>query len=123
MSVKIKDKKISIWKQVKYNNKGQIIYKYERAIEGKAWAYYKQTGGAKTITSAGIAFINTVEDCFFYINYRKTDTSLFNLIVYNHKIYDVVYIDNNEGYTNDLKITCKLAENQDFSAYTDLVDD
>lgn len=121
-NVKIKDKKIALWLLTEENKLGQIKKVYTRAYPGKIWAYYRQTGGNKTLTNAGVVFVNTVEDCIFIINKRKNiDTSM--IIVYNHKIYEIQNINDNEGYNTDIVINCKLAENQNFSSYNGLTDD
>lgn len=121
-NTKIKDKKIAVWTYKTVNNMGMNKKVYERAIPGKIWAYYRQTGGNKTLTNMGVVFVNTVEDCIFITNYRK-DIKPDMLIVFNHKIYEIQNINDNEGYKTDLVINCKLAENQNFTSYDGLTDD
>lgn len=121
----LKDKKVSLW------NRGELktgaIYYWNRAIDGKVWAYYRQSGGRVSIeTSNGLLWQRVNEEAIFVLN--NAVASLLNSnskIMYNHKLYTIVNIDNYEGYKNEVKITVELAKNYTAldTYYPGIVDD
>ena len=121
-----KDKKISIW------NRGERVgtsskYNWIRAVEGKVWAYYRQSGGdIKIVSSNGIKIQNTSEEAIFVINNRSDILIDSNTkILYNHKLYDITNIDDYEGYKTDIKLSVKYSSNYQSleTYYPGIVDD
>lgn len=106
----VKDKKISVWKIETQKINGVTKSTYTLAIESKIWAYYRETGGNRTLDSVnGLVLNNTIEDCIFIINYRE-DIKTENLIQFNGKVYTIQHINNGEGYRKDLILSCKLGK-------------
>ena len=56
--------------------------------------------------------MNASEEVVFTINYR-TDLTNEMMIEYGSKFYEVIRVDDYEGYKDDLNIYCKLAADQE----------
>lgn len=120
----LKDKKLQLWKYESSKVNGVTVKTWVKATASKIWAYYRQTGGSKTIEGSAIKYYNAVESAIFVVNKRSDitiDTTL--LIVYNHAIYEINVVDDYEGNSSELKISAVLAEDQNFSSYSGLVDE
>ena len=55
--------------------------------------------------------VNVAEEVVFTINFRKGITNEM-LIDFGGKLFEIVRIDDYEGYKDDLNIYCKLAADQ-----------
>lgn len=116
----LKDKKLSLWDYTTETIKGvtkKVYYSENRLI----WAYYAHNGGTAAIEGSTLKVYDENATAIFVINRRTV--KIGNLIVYNHKIYEITRIDDQEGYRLDLKLYAKLASNQSFSSYNGLEDD
>lgn len=113
----LKDKKIQLWEYTTETVMGVVVKKWVKYYPTKVWAYYRQTGGTKTLESGAISFYDTTENAVFVVN-RNADIEYTTKLrlVYNHKIYDIVQVDDFEGYLTDLKITAKYSSSQDFNS-------
>ena len=112
----LKDKKIQLYKFTTTKVNGISVKQWEKAQPSKIWAYYRQSGGTKTLSGSAIVFSDTTENAVFIVNRQNgftIDTSL--RLVYNHKIYDIVNVDDFEGYLYDLKVTAKYSSSQTFN--------
>ena len=117
----LKDKKITVWSHTSKNVRGvpMVTYKKEYSL---IWAYYRHDGGSATRSGGNsIRIYDENAAALFVINKRPIEATW--LIVYNHKIYEITRIDDYENYNDDIKLLCKMAENQSFNAYKGLVDD
>lgn len=64
------------------------------------WAYYRQASGSEFYAAATV---NEKVEAIFQINWRNDiDTSM--VILYNNQKYNIMRIDDFEGYKTDLKI-------------------
>lgn len=107
---RIKDKKISIWELKTEKVNGITTKQYSLKYPNKIWAYYKDTGGNRTLDSVnGLVLNNTVEDCIFIINHRS-NLETTDLIQYKGNVYTIQHINNGEDYKKDLILSCKLGE-------------
>lgn len=120
----LKDKKLQLWKFETSKVNGVSVKKWVKATPSKIWAYYRQTGGSKTIEGSALKYYNAVESAIFVVNKRSDiDINTKLLIVYNHAIYEINVVDDYEGNSPELKISAVLAEDQTFSNYSGLVDE
>lgn len=112
----LKDKKIQLYSYTETRVNGVLVKGWQKATTSKIWAYYRQTGGSKTLEGSAVKYYNTVEDCIFIVN-KRSDIALSTAlrIVYNHKIYNVNVIDDYDGNVDELKISAKLNDDQTFN--------
>ena len=116
----LKDKRLSIWSFTSTTSHGVPVKTYNKEYS-LIWTYYRHNGGSAAITGSSLKFYDENGEALFVINKRKVDIGW--LVIYNHKIYEIKRIDDYEGYNDDIKLYCKMATNQSFSAYNGLVDD
>ena len=116
----LKEKKFSIWEYTTVYIKGVAVKKYVAKYR-KIWTYYRHNGSSAAIEGSAIKIYDENASAIFVTNRREVEHT--DIIVYNHKIYEITRIDDYEGYSDDLKILAKLAENQRFSSYNGLEDD
>lgn len=114
----LKDKKINVWEYTSTVVSGVTKKTYVKRYN-KIWAYYRHNGGNATITGTALKIYDENASAIFVIN--KREIKIGYVIVYNHKIYEITRIDDFEGYTDDIKVYCKLATSQTFN--NGLVDD
>ncbi|MBR2504432.1 MAG: hypothetical protein IKB61_00620 [Elusimicrobiaceae bacterium] len=121
----LKDKKVSVWKQGEH--KTGVIYYWDRAIPGKVWAYYRQSGGRVSIeTSNGLLWQKVSEEAVFVFNNDVAKLLDINsMIMYNHKLYTITNIDDFEGYKGETRFLVELARNYEAldTYYPGIVDD
>lgn len=111
----LKDKKIALWKSETRKVNGVNQTTYVQLDPFKIWAYYRQEGGTKKLTNVGLVVSTTEETAIFIVNSNsQLNFKEISRIVFNHKIYEIVVIDDYEGYKGDLKITVKLSTSQTF---------
>lgn len=111
----LKDKKIALWKSEtrKVNGVNQTTYVQYNPF--KIWAYYRQEGGTKKLNNVGLIFSSNEETAIFVVNSNsQINFKEISRIVFNHKIYEIIVIDDYEGYKGDLKITVKYSSSQVF---------
>lgn len=116
----LKDKRLSIWSFTSTTSHGVPVRTYSKEYS-LIWAYYRHNGGSAAITGSSIKVYDENGEALFVINKRKVDIDW--LVIYNHKIYEIKRIDDYEGYNDDIKLYCKMANNQNFSIYNGLADD
>lgn len=116
----LKDKRLSLWSFTTTSNKGVTIRNYVKEYS-LIWAYYRHNGGNASLMGSSIEVYDENASALFIINKRPVNIEW--LIIYNHKIYEITRVDDYEGYQDDIKIYCRVADNQNFSAYKGLVDD
>ena len=116
----LKDKKISVWRMGTKKVNGVNVTKYE-PIAKNVWAHYQQMQTGSTLTETnGLMVYDSQERAQFVINYRAdVQPTPGDLVVFRNKFYAVSGTDTFEGYTDNLKILCDLAEDQDAETYTD----
>lgn len=111
----LKDKKIALWKSEtrKVNGVNQTTYVQYNPF--KIWAYYRQEGGTKKLNNVGVYISTTEQTAIFIVNTNsQINFKEISRIVFNHKIYEIVVIDDFEGYKGNLKITAKYSSSQVF---------
>ena len=116
----LKDKRLSIWSYTTSSSHGVTTKTYVKEYS-LIWAYYRHNGGNATLTGTSIKVYDENAAALFVINKRPVNITW--LVIYNHKIYEITRVDDYEGYQDDIKVSCKLATNQNFSSYNGLVDD
>ena len=116
----LKDKRLSIWSFTSTTSHGVPVRTYSKEYS-LIWAYYRHNGGSAAITGSSIKVYDENGEALFVINKRPVDIDW--LVIYNHKIYEIKRIDDYEGYNDDIKLYCKMANNQNFSIYNGLADD
>lgn len=118
----LKDKKISIYR-FKEGKPGKNGFStgdtYEKIHEGKLWAYYRQTSGKEYYAAMAAQY---QEEAVFIINYRENLEPLTDVILFRHRIYQIVRVDNFEGYKGDIKLFVKWSK-RDFSSYPGISDE
>lgn len=104
----LKDKKVEFYKYEERKELGVIIKEWVKAYPSSVWAYYRNEGGSKTLEDIGVLVPNATEDSIFVVN-RMSDLEITTdmKLKYNGKYYDIVHIDDYEGYNEDLKLKCK----------------
>ena len=115
---KLKDKKISVWSFTETKVKGVTKRSYTKEYNN-IWAYYRHSGGRAYLD--GVNNVYSYDEnaiALFIINNRPINADW--LITYGGKIYRVTKIDDFEGYRDDIKIYCAMAENQNPEAYDGL---
>lgn len=100
----LKDKKIEIqeYKNVYVPGQGQSS-EWVNIHDNKLWAYYRQLSGKEIFAAAQVAHI---EEVLFVINWRN-DIKPGLKILYKNKEYEIVRVDDFEGYKGDLKLYAK----------------
>lgn len=116
----LKDKRLSVWSYTTQTIKGVTTKVYHKEYS-LIWAYYRHNGGNATLTGTSIKVYDENAAALFVINKRPVNITW--LVIYNHKIYEITRVDDYEGYQDDIKVYCKLANNQNFSSYNGLEDD
>lgn len=118
----LKDKKIRMY------TRGTKIqtnrYNWDDTFNGKIWAYYKQAGGTVNIEGTALKFYQTTTNVIFVINkpnIRLSTTA--NKIVYNHKIYSIIQIDDYDGNTGDIKLVCEAKTSDTFDLHQGMIDE
>lgn len=115
---KLKDKKISVWSFTDTTIKGVVKRIYAKEYEN-IWAYYRHNRGTAYFKDSNdLTVYDDNAAALFVINNRSLDINW--LITYKSRIYEIVRIDDFEGYHDDIKVYCKLADNQDPGAYQGL---
>ena len=114
-NVRLKDKKIVIYKKVIiYNTHGfrseGYMPIYDPEVVPNLWAYFKQL-------SADLLYKNnttsTKEDCFFRVNrshYLRNADATDLVIEYNDRVYQITRIDPYEDYNRDLSLYAKVTD-------------
>lgn len=107
--MKLKDKKIRILEYFHgTDDHGFAVDEWRPLHSGRLWAYYRQLSGNEFYASA---MVNVAEEVVFTINFRKGITNEM-LIDFGGKLFEIVRIDDYEGYKDDLNLYCKLAADQ-----------
>lgn len=108
--MKLKDKKIRILQYFHgTDDHGFPVDEWRPLHNGRLWAYYRHLSGNEFYASA---MVNASEEVVFTINYR-TDLTKEMMIEYGSKFYEVIRVDDYEGYKDDPNIYCKLAADQE----------
>lgn len=118
----LKDKKIEIWKGEKKTVMGVNTWTYSK-LYPSLWAYYRQLqGGSVLTTEMTLKVYDTTERAQFVINRIPSlrSETLSNLKVrFNGRVYDILQIDDYEGYKNDYKLVCEYSSTQSYNGMTD----
>ena len=113
----LKDKKIAIYRLERKTVPPGITETVMTAIGGsKLWAHYRQLSGGEVFAARTAGFDENVA---FTVNWR-TDITPGLHVVYRDKVYEVVRVDDFEGYKKDLRLTCKLLSNAKLSDYLEV---
>ena len=84
------------------------------------WAYYRQLTGNVTVdTSMGLYMLDSTERAVFIINRLpelKAKASYgYTKIRFNGRVYDILSVDDYEGYRGDYKITAEYSSTQSYN--------
>lgn len=114
----LKDKKIEIWKGEKKSAYGVTTYTYSK-LYPSLWAYYRQLqGGSVLTTEMTLKVYDTTERAQFVINRipsLRTETLAKLKVRFNGRVYDILQIDDYEGYKDDYKLVCEYSSTQSYS--------
>lgn len=110
----LKDKKISIWYGEKLGTSSLLTY---RCIYEDVWAYYKYLSGDISISGTAIkVYDSTIRGLFVIGNKKDLWSSKYTLanlcILYDGKPWDIVSINDVEGYRDDMQITTQYMKNR-----------
>lgn len=117
----LKDKKNEIWKGEKKSVYGVSTFTYSK-LYPSLWAYYRQISGTVTLQGSAIKYYDTTERVQFVINRLPSlrAENLSNIKVrFNGRVYDILQIDDYEGYKEDYKLTCEYSSTQSYSGMDD----
>lgn len=123
MQYKLKDKKIQIARSETKKVNGVNTKVWTNLVDTKIWAFYQQHAGSASLTDVnGLKVYDSTERATFVINNRAdVRPAIGDLIVFREKFYDVIAVDDYQGYREDLKITAEIADKQGASNYSGLV--
>lgn len=119
----LKDKKIEIWQGERKTVNGVGTYTYS-LWAGPLWAYYRQLTGNVTVdTSMGLYMLDSTERAVFIINrlpeLKAKGSYGYVKIRFNGRVYDVLSVDDYEGYRGDYKITAEYSSTQSYNGMPD----
>lgn len=119
----LKDKKIEIWKGTSEVIYGVTSWTYSLEYSG-LWAYYRQMQGGTTLEGSTIKVYDTTERVTFVINrlpaLRASDRDLAHTkIRFNGRVYDILQVDDFEGYKDDYKIIAEYSSTQHYNGMPD----
>lgn len=99
---RLKDKKITIWRQVEGEDREGNSVSYWQKLK-TVWAYYRQTSG-REVALAKLAQLEQEEDAVFVTNYYDwlNDTGL--KLSYKGRVYNISRIDNFTDEQRELEI-------------------
>ena len=105
--MKLKDKKIILYKSVGVNSGGFVTYTYEPIHPGALWAYVRQTSASEFFAAAAHQM---KEEMLFVVNWRAdlsfpSGASLY--VKYKGIWYDIERADTFEGYKQDVSLYAK----------------
>jgi len=111
----IKDKKIAIYRPIKGKSSYGDIYNsgWEPLTPKRLWACYQSLKTDLRLESYSQVFD---AECNFFVNWRN-DIEAGMHVLFRDKPYEVVRIDDFEGYKKDLKLTCKSVMSFELSDY------
>ena len=117
----LKDKKIEIWEGTSSGG-SRPTYTYS-LIYGNLWAYYRQLQGTTTLENINsLKLFDSTERAIFIINRLpalKAKTSYgYVKIRFNGRVYDILSVDDYEGYNTDYKITAEYSSTQSYNGMT-----
>lgn len=105
----LKDKTLDLIKIETVTIKGstkKVYYEWKNGL----YCYYRQIGGGVTIDNGALSVYDNKERAIFVINrlpeLRQRGIATF-LIRFEGRLYDVLQVDNYEGYTDDYKLTAQ----------------
>ncbi|MDL2224939.1 phage head closure protein [Eubacteriales bacterium OttesenSCG-928-M02] len=101
--MKLKDKKIEIFKQLVTRDKYGVSTTTLEPIAPPIWAYYRQLSGKEVFAAAST---HSVEEVLFVINWRDNITTR-HIVRFRGADYDITRIDTFEGYKSDLTLYAK----------------
>lgn len=105
--LRLKDKKITIMKQISETNSNGFPQKKLIPLQGgeNIWAYYRYASGKEFYAAATT---NSKVEVIFEIAWRK-DIDTYCKIRYKGKDYNITRIDDYEGYKRNLRIyACRI---------------
>jgi SPP1 family predicted phage head-tail adaptor len=114
MGKNLKDKKICIWRF-----DADETEQYEKIHDGKLWAYYRQTSAEEFFRAMTNQY---TEEAIFVINWRNDIIPRTDVILFNHKVYDINRVDDFEGYKKEIRISAKFNQKQSLKAFPGLID-
>lgn len=119
----LKDKKIEIWKGTSTSSYGVTTWTYSLEYSG-LWAYYRQMQGGTTLEGSAIKVYDSTERVIFVINRlpalrEKGRDIAHTKIRFNGRVYDILQVDDFEGYKNDYKITAEYSSTQKYNGMPD----
>ncbi len=112
--MKLKDKKISIWRFDSENTE-----RYLKIHGGKLWAHYRQTSGEEYYRAMTNQY---QEDAVFTINWRDDIDPRTDVILYRGRIYKINRTDDFEGYKTELRIYARYNERQGLAYFPGIED-
>ena len=106
--MKLKDKKITIYKQTREDPKGFSRPTLEAITDATLWAYFRHLSGSEVFAAANT---NYKEEVLFQVNHRN-DITTSCVVEYGGTLYDITRIDSFEGYNTDLTLYCRRRSRQ-----------
>lgn len=107
MASYLKDKKIEIWRSdcEQRDEDGFPIIAETKIHSGQLWAYYRHVSAKERYTTYDL---QEEYEAIFVINHRENLDPRTDYILYKGQKYNIVAIDDFQGYKSDIKITAKL---------------
>lgn len=106
----LKDKKVDLIRVETVTQSGVTKKKYYEWLNG-LWCYFKYLNGSVTLSGSAIKVYDNKERIQVVINnlpeLRQRGITTF-LVRYAGRYYNVLQVDNYEGYAEDLKLVCEL---------------
>ena len=113
----LKDKTLDIYRGESKTAYGVPTTTYSRIYKG-LFCYYRQNAGGTSITSMGIKIYDATERVIFVINRlpELREETLSKLKIYfGGRVYDVLRIDDFEGYAEDYRLECEYSSTQSYT--------
>lgn len=119
----LKDKKLDIYLGTSTVISGVTKWTYSLEYSG-LWAYYRQMQGGTTLEGSAIKVYDSTERVIFVINrlpaLREKGRDIGHTkIRFNGRVYDILQVDDFEGYKNDYKITAEYSSTQKYDGMPD----
>lgn len=119
--MKLKDKKITVLQATTVKVNGVNVKRFKKILTD-TWCFYQQIPGSASLTDVnGLQIYDSTEKAQFIVN-KRTDVlpTIGDVILFRNRYYDILTIDDYQGYHTELKLIGQIADNQDAEDYPEV---